>query len=190
MKKYAIAAAGAILGLSATVSQAQTACGTPGSAADGGTECTADVLLAISNRAVIANLADIDFGTWDGTTIAAQSDDFCIGTNGGATANLDVTITSTYPSATNSFRMYGSTSTDFIEYGVAFSAPGTGSSIVTPPASPISGATWVVNSDVDLACGDDDFQISALPLMTGTDSVQAAGSDSYSDTVTVLVAPQ
>lgn len=138
--------------------------------------------------AISRGLDTMDMGTWDGVTTPSASDSFCIGTNGGSTALLDVTLTSSNPNGANRFRMRGGpANNDFIRYDVDFTAPGFGSTIVSSPALSRSGSTWVVRTDQELDCTSMDFSLQVDSILG---DIQAAGGGSYSDVLTVLVAPQ
>lgn len=139
----------------------------------------------IPTQVVSTGLGTLDLGNWDGISAPTTSDSFCIGSNDTAIAPIDVTISSNNPGPGSEFRLQAAG--NHIRYAMTFTAPGTGAAITSSPASPISGATWTVRSDESLNCNAEDFNIQVAPVLG---DIQAATSGSYSDVLTVTVAPQ
>ena len=142
--------------------------------------CDADVTLTVENSVVIKGLDDYDFTNapgWDGTGAGASriSESLCIGTNN--TANpVNITFTST----NGAFNATGASGGP-IAYSIYFNGAGTASAYNSPAVVPVG----VLG---DLACATEAIDLDIE--FGGADLLTAVGGVSYSDTVTVTVAPQ
>lgn len=142
--------------------------------------CEADVTLTVQNSVVIKGLDDYDFTNapgWNGLAAGASriSSNLCIGTNN--TANpVNITFTSDN-GAFNAEDISGNP----IAYSIFFNGSGTASNYNDPAVIPAGDLS-------NLACASETIALAIE--FAGADLLTAVGGVSYTDTVTVTVAPQ
>lgn len=143
--------------------------------------CDSAVTLQVSDLVVIKGLDDYDFtdpaaNGWDGTagTNALVTGDVCVGTNNSANG-VDVTFDSA-----NGFAVSDGSNPD-VSYSMFFNG-----SAVALTDGQIVDVTAGTDLD-DLACANENFALNVQ--FDGTALVTAAVGSTYSDTVTVTVAP-
>ncbi len=138
--------------------------------------------IEISNIVRITGLADIPLGTYAGGGDINREEGFCVYSNN-STAAYEVTITSPNQDAAANFYLVNADASASIAYTLYFKdnlSPGVGRKVGTLPLSGNGN-----NSASDCG-GADNARLSVNVLRTEMDVVPA---DSYSDTLTVLVAP-
>jgi len=131
----------------------------------------------------INGLADVPLGTYSGGGDINVEESFCVYSNND-TAAYDVTITSPNQDVSGNFFLLNVAATDSVAYTLYFKdnvTAGVGTQVVT---APILGAG---NNSANDCGGSDNAKISVNVLDADMSVVPA---DSYSDTLTVLVAPQ
>lgn len=172
------------LGKSIALASLIAAAGSAYSAQDGSLGATStgslDVKVDVADRVQISGLNDIDFGAYAGTGALNGNDAFCVYRNG--TGAYSVSIDS--PQAdVGSFRL--SNGSDFITYSVTFNdaADITGGSAVSSGDS-LTGS----GSATSLTCGG--ASNASLGVSIAENDLQAAASGNYTDTITLVVAPQ
>lgn len=148
--------------------------GAPGASAS----CTSDVTLSVADLVVLKGLDDYDFTGapgWDGTAGGSSSvaGDVCIGTNNIANG-VDVTITS----ASGDFSVTGSSGGP-LSYTVELNS----SAVTHGTPIDVTGGALLDN----LVCANENFDLDVA--FAGTELLAAVGGVTYTDTVTVLVAP-
>jgi hypothetical protein len=130
----------------------------------------------------IDGLANVSLGTYSGGGDINVEESFCVYSNSD-TAAYDVTITSPNQDISGDFFLLNGAATDLVAYTLYFKdnlTPGVGTQVLT---APIAGAG---NNSANDCGGSDNAKIS-VNVLDGDMSV--VPSDSYSDTLTVLVAP-
>lgn len=133
-----------------------------------------DITLEVLDSVQISELNSIDFGTYGGADAGGlnQGDGFCVYVNGGD----QYTITPT--SANSGFKLIGSTFGDEIEYTVSFNgAPVTDYSVAS--------TTFVGSNFLDCNATEN----ASIDLDIAEQAMQAASTDTYSDTLILLVNP-
>ena len=146
--------------------------------------CESTVTLKLDEMVVLKGLDDYDFSDpgaagWDGTAAgsAAIPGNFCVGTNN-STGSVSLTV-----SSTNNFEVQRADGT-----GVSYNAYLAGS---TAPLSNASGSSLAPLSNAvvdDLACANEAIALNVE--FTGAALIAAqVGTEAYTDTITVTVAP-
>lgn len=137
--------------------------------------------LEVTDAVKITELDDIDFGTYGGSDTGAinDGDAFCVFVNGGD----DYTITPT--SSNGSFIMVGSTTADEIEYSVKLVDAATGADAAS--AVTYNSATSTFSGSMYRDCNSSDN--ASVDVSIEEDELTAASTDTYSDTLILLVNP-
>ena len=151
--------------------------GTPGATSTG----TMQIQVTVPQIVVIRNIQDPNTGTFDGTTDVSLNDNVCVGSN---TANNGYSITATSTNgAGGNFQLNGAT--DTVLYNVAWAdqagqTSGTAltSGTVQNFANPTAGS--------NIACAADN---ATVVITVPAANLQAVTADTYTDTLTLTVAP-
>ncbi|MEX2468204.1 MAG: hypothetical protein WD396_00475 [Pseudohongiellaceae bacterium] len=140
-----------------------------------------NVDLEVTDSVEISALNDIDFGTYGGgdTGNINAGDGFCVYVNGGD----GYTITPT--SSNGSFSLSGSSFGDEIDYAVKLVGAATGADAAD--AVSYNSASETFQGNVARDCGSADN--AALDVSIEEDEIRAAATDTYSDTLILLVNP-
>ncbi len=147
----------------------------------GGTS-TGDILIdvTVGNQILINNLADI-IGTHVPFTPFIGSSPACVYTNN-PSGNYEVTITSSNPGAANEFRLNDGGGT-LVVYTLSYN-DGDSSA---PMLSGVVNSTFDNADTTDPSCATPQ---SSIDINIPAANLDAVGPGSYSDTVTILVAPR
>jgi len=139
------------------------------------------IALEVNDSVKISALDSLDFGTYGGSDSGnlSLSDDFCVYVNGGD----QYTITPI--SANAAFKLVGSTFGDEIEYTVHFKGAPTGAEAA--PATAYSSPTTNFPGSVSLNC--DTATNASLGLSIAEQAMRDASTDTYSDTLILVVNP-
>lgn len=186
MKTLITAAAAIIAALTFSMQASAQTCASPETT--GSTSCsTSTVDMEIGNLVLINGLANIDFGT----SSAAQTEGFCVGSNFGTG------ITFTFESATgqaesvSTFELSttnGVIGGDLITYVVEFDDQGTFAAAAATPAEGGTYADSVISATIATAttCAADNASIRLTP---DAGDYGAAPAGNYQDTLYITVAP-
>jgi hypothetical protein len=139
--------------------------------------------ITVSDIVRVTGLANISLGTYTGGSDINVEESFCVYSNND-TAAYTVTITSPNQDGAGNFLMVNGAATESIAYTLYFKdnlAPGVGTQVAAPPI-PGSG-----NNSASNCGGADNAKLSVNVLSVDMGPVS---SDTYSDTLTVRVAPQ
>lgn len=133
-----------------------------------------DITLQVLDSVQISELNTIDFGTYGGADSGGlnSGDGFCVYVNGGD----QYTITPT--SVNSAFKLVGSTFGDEIEYSVSFNGA---------PITAYSTASSTFIGSNFLNCNA--TENASIILDIAETAMQAASTDTYSDTLILLVNP-
>jgi len=172
------------LGKGIALASLLAAAGTAYSAENGSLGATSsgslDVSVEVADRVQISGLDDIDFGAYGGTGSLDGNDAFCVYRNG--TGAYDVTINSAQADS-GDFRL--SDGSNFITYSVTFNDD----AAITGGTDVSSGDSLAGNGSANsLTCGG--ANNASLGVSIAEDALQAAASGDYTDTITLVVAPQ
>ncbi|MBL4680916.1 MAG: hypothetical protein JKY88_09355 [Pseudomonadales bacterium] len=130
----------------------------------------------------ISGLNNIPLGSWSGVGDLTGSETFCIYSNNAAAA-YNVLISSSQQDGAGNFRLANGTLTSFINYSIRFADSALGAGVAVG-LLPLSGN----GSNGQADCGG----VSNARLIVDLAEVDLVGSssDTYSDTITLLVAPE
>ena len=136
----------------------------------------------VSQSVRVSALDNIALGTWAGTGNVIGTESFCIYSNNSSAA-YNISISSPQQDAGGLFRIANAGQTQFIGYDLTFadSVGGPGTAVT---GNSISGNG---NNSAPMCAGDVNAEL-AVNLPEG--NLQPAQSDSYSDTITLLIAPE
>ena len=164
-----------IAGLISTSAMAATD-GTIGATSTGQIDLNLEVLDSVE----ISALNDVDFGTYGGTDVGDinAGDAYCVFVNGGD----DYTITPT--SANGTFALDGVLG-DSINYTVKLAGAATGAASAAAVGYNVASATFSGSSARD--CGSADN--ASVDISIAESEIRAASTDTYSDTLILLVSP-
>ena len=139
-----------------------------------------DLDLEVLDSVEITSLDDVDFGTYGGTDTGDinAGDAYCVFVNGGD----DYTITPT--SANGSFALDGVLG-DSINYTVKLAGAATGAASASSVAYNAASATFSGSSARD--CGS--ANNASVDISIAESEIRAASTDTYSDTLILLVSP-
>ena len=141
----------------------------------------ADITLEVLDSVQITALNSIDFGNYGGTDSGGLNlgDAFCVYVNGGD----QYTITPT--SANAGFKLLGSTFGDEIEYTVRFNGAATGANAAAAIPYSVASSSFVGSSFLNCNAMDN----ASIDLSISEQSLQEASTDTYADTLILLVNP-
>ena len=177
MNKTLLASALVLSAFIAPVSYAATADGALGATSTG----NVDVDLEVLDSVQISDLDAIDFGTYGGTDTGARNlgDDYCVYVNGGDS----YTIT---PTSTNAaFELAGGSFGDTIPYVVKLNGAATGAAAAASVAYSDPSASFTGSSS--LTCGGTNN--ASLDVSIAEQDIRDATTDTYSDTLILVVSP-
>lgn len=150
---------------------------------DLGTTSTGEINidLEVTDSVEISALNDIDFGTYGGGDTGGinAGEAFCVYVNGGD----DYTITPT--SSSGSFVLTGSSFSDEIEYAVKLVGAATGADVASAVSYNSASATFQGSFYRDCNAADN----AALDVSIAEQEIREATTDTYSDTLILLVNP-
>lgn len=151
--------------------------GTRGSTSTGNVNLNLEVLDSVE----ISALNDIDFGQYGGTDTGDinAGDAYCVYVNGGDDYNITPT------SANGKFALVGDTTADEINYTVKLAGAATGANAAAAVSYNAASATF--GGHAARNCGNAD-NASVDVSITEAD-VSAVSTDTYSDTLVLLVSP-
>lgn len=138
-----------------------------------------DISLTVNEEVKISNLVDITLPVFNGTDVSDTSD-ACIYRNGGG--NYQITATGSGPA--NAFQLVDGGNTVSVNYAVAYD-DGTGFSALTSGSSLASSGA----SDIDDDCVTDGADNATIQVTVAAADASALPADTYSGTLTLLVAP-
>lgn len=150
-----------------------------------GTTSTGSVSISatVPGRVQISGLSDLAFGTVDPTTAAASAEDVCVWSN---TSGRGYTVTANGSGTANAFTLSDGTNTlayDVEWAGSAGQSAGTALAVGTP----LGG---LVSSAVNPTCSSGPSASATLIVRLSAANMQAAVANSYTGTLTLIVAPQ
>lgn len=139
-----------------------------------------DLDLQVLDSVEISALDDVDFGTYAGTDVGDinAGDAYCVFVNGGD----DYTITPT--SSNGSFALDGVLG-DSINYTVKLAGAATGAASASAVAYNAASATFSGSSARDCSSADN----ASVDISIAESDIRAASTDTYSDTLILLVSP-
>ncbi len=146
--------------------------GTLGSTSTG----TTDITLIIPNLIQVSDLNDMDLGTWDGSSVAGDSDTVCVYSNTGG----NYTATFSGSGAGAAFTINNGLAT--ILYAVTYD-DGAGADPITSG----TGLTCANANQASYTCGGTNNGTIAVSILATNMALMAANT--YSGTLTMLVAP-
>jgi len=138
--------------------------------------------ISVGTASQVSSLDNITFGLWSGTGDLTNSDTFCVYSNTvGATYNI--TITSPNQDASSNFFLANAGATATIPYQLQFK-----DDLVAGGETTVTGATLsgVGNNQAPDCGGVDNARLTVTLLAT---DLSAATTDTYTDTITILVVP-
>ena len=139
--------------------------------------------ITIANAVQVSGLSNINIGTWAGGADKIAEGSFCVYSNT-AGATYSISISSPNQDASSNFFLVNPGATASIPYGLQFTDNVSASTGTTVGATPISGAG---NNSVPGCGGIANAKLIVSILAT---DMQTAPTDSYSDTITLVVVPQ
>lgn len=140
-----------------------------------------EIGLQVLDSVQVSALDAIDFGTYGGSDSGGLNlgDAFCVYVNGGD----QYTITPT--SANSTFRLKGTTFGDEIEYAIRVNGASTGAE--SAPQIPYSTASSPFLGSQQLDCNANNN--ASIDLSIAEQAMRDASTDTYSDTIILLVNP-
>ena len=136
----------------------------------------------ISQSVRISGLDNINLGTWAGRGDIVDKESFCIYSNN-SSAGYNVTVSSPQQDGTGNFRLANAGQTQFIAYKLLFSDRVGGAGTVVTNTSISSNG-----NNSSLICGG--RANAELTVKLSEINLRPARSNSYSDTITLLIAPE
>ena len=136
----------------------------------------------ISQSVRISGLDNINLGTWTGRGDIVDKESFCIYSNN-SSAGYNVTVSSPQQDGTGNFRLANAGQTQFIAYKLLFSDRVGGAGTVVTNTSISSNG-----NNSSLICGG--RANAELTVKLSEINLRPARSNSYSDTITLLIAPE
>lgn len=141
------------------------------------------VTITIANAVQISNLSNINLGTWGGGADKTAEGSFCVYSNT-AGASYTISVTSPNQDVSSNFFLANAGATTTIPYTLQFTDNVSAPTGTTVGATPISG----VGDNNTPGCGSVN-NAKLIVTILATD-MQTAPTDSYGDTVTLVVVPQ
>lgn len=147
-----------------------------------------DLDLQVTDSVEISRLANIDFGSYGGTSTGdlGSSEAYCVYVNGGD--DYAITPTSSNGAASDDsdkFHLLGDTDADEIMYTVKFVGAATGASAQAVTTYNTASATF--QGSTSRTCGNADN--AQLHIDIAESELQEASTDTYQDTLILLVNP-
>jgi len=140
------------------------------------------VQIRVAESVRVSALDNINLGSWSGTGNLSASETFCVYSNNSAAA-YNVLITSTQQDGSGNFRMTNAGLSTYIAYTLSFADSAIGAS-TTVKSLAISG---IGNNAASNCAGIDNARLDVNFLEA---SLSGVSSDVYTDTLTLLVAPE
>jgi hypothetical protein len=140
-----------------------------------------DLDLEVLDSVEISGLNDIDFGQYGGgdTGDVNAGDSYCVYVNGGDDYNITPT------SANGEFKLVGDSSADEISYVVKFAGAATGAASESAVSYNTASSTFQGSATRD--CGSTNN--ASVDVRIAESDIRAASTDTYADTLILLVNP-
>ncbi|MAM71169.1 MAG: hypothetical protein CMP91_08515 [Gammaproteobacteria bacterium] len=140
-----------------------------------------DLDLEVLDSVEINELDDIDFGQYGGGDSGDinDGDAYCVYVNGGGDYNITPT------SSNGEFKLVGDSSADEIAYTVKFAGAATGASSESAVAYNSPSATFQGSSARDCGAANN----ASVDVSIAESEIRAASTDTYADTLILLVSP-
>jgi hypothetical protein len=151
-------------------------------AIDATSEGNLEVTLELPELVRISDLQDIDLGTFDGAALDG-TDDVCVWST-----TRGYSITATGDGGGGAFTLTANTSDDFLDYAVEW-AESAGQTSGTPLTSGTSLGNLTTTATSTDCNGGNDTNATVI-VAVAEDDLAAVTADSYSGTLTLLVAPE